>query len=72
VGRLREATQRRPRISRHPIRSASFHPKRTIGKKNSESVSAMIFCRVDACTQGIVRNPELHKTIHEQYRRGAD
>jgi hypothetical protein len=26
--------------------------------------------RVDACIQGIVRNPELHKTIHEQYRRG--
>ena len=26
--------------------------------------------RIDACIQGILRNPELHKTIHESYRRG--
>jgi hypothetical protein len=25
--------------------------------------------RVDACIQGVLRNPELHRVIHENYRR---
>jgi plasmid stabilization system protein ParE len=26
--------------------------------------------RVDACIQGILRNPERHRVVHENYRRG--
>jgi len=26
--------------------------------------------RVDACIQGILRNPEIHPIVHENYRRG--
>jgi len=25
---------------------------------------------VDACVQGILRNPEMHTTVHQSYRRG--
>ncbi len=52
-----------PRVEADIAEAYAWYEGQRIG------LGEMFMARVDACVQGIVRNPEGHRVVHERYRR---
>lgn len=53
-----------PEVEQDIVEAYAWYENRRIG------LGEEFLSRVDACIQAILRNPEMHRVVHENYRRG--